>query len=60
MSWRGLLILVAEDEKEGGRFPPGFFGFAVRRLRAHWPRGGRCACMGLATRFSQVGAFMYL
>ena len=49
-----------KDEEDGGLFPTQVSGLAIRRLRAHWPRGGRCARMGLAARFSQVGDFMYL
>ena len=36
MSGRKLLILMAEDKRDGGRFPPGFLGL---------PPGG-CALIG--------------
>ena len=38
MSGRRQLILMAEDERDGGRFPPGFLGL---------PFGG-CALIGRA------------
>ena len=72
MSGGRLMILMAEDERDGADFRPGFWvchPAAVRSLAAGWPvcafgvghpAAASALAAGLAARFSQVGAFMYL